>query len=67
MTNVATIQIGDTVSYKGGFKVQAGAQATASITASTALTTDLMFTIMDSAVALTATFVTVLAVQTLNF
>lgn len=53
--------------YRGGFKLQAGANASTNVAASTALTTDLMFTIMDSAVALTATFVTVLAVQTLNF
>jgi hypothetical protein len=60
---------GSTVSYVGGFKVQAGAQTTLDIAASAALTNDLSFTIMDGsgAVALTASIAALFAVQTLTF
>ena len=67
-TGTADIAIGDTISYIGGAKLKPNANATTVTTAATAaITTDFTYTIMDSAVALTATLATIMAVQTLTF
>ena len=58
------LNVGDTVNYKAGFKLKQGAVATANLEASTALTDDLSFTIMESgAIALSVTAAALVAMS----